>query len=319
MRFDPVLRALRGDAAPQRQAQHALIAVRDEWLADPCAAEVLRALGAYGSGAALADCAPLAAAMRTLRGARAFADGLLDRVVPALRAAPLGIAPFRHVSHRGVSSLLLARAGRAMLMLSAREPACPVPASIAFADGEQHEIVLAGAAQAHLVTLRAVDQGNADLARRTLALRAGSRIALDQAREALVVGRVERRLVVLRLIRGAVRPRPGREFALADGAFRRQASGDIDESRREMMFALLGRMERRDAAPTLAAIARDGAASPHLRWQALRESLALDTAAGFAALGAIARDVTDPLGEQAGVLRAQLVEAHPALGVLENA
>ena len=162
MRFDPVLRALRGDDAPQRQAQHALIAVRDEWLADPCAAEVLRALGAYGSGAALADCAPLAAAMRTLKGARAFADGLLDRVVPALRAAPLGITPFRHVSHRGVSSLLLARAGRAMLMLSAREPACPVPASIAFADGEQHEIVLAGAAQAHLVTLRAVKnpQGN---------------------------------------------------------------------------------------------------------------------------------------------------------------
>ena len=35
------------------------------------------------------------------------------------------------------------------------------------------------------------------------------------------------------------------------------------------------------------------------------------------ALGALG--AADPLGEQAGVLRAQLVETHPALGVLENA
>ena len=55
------------------------------------------------------------------------------------------------------------------------------------------------------------------------------------------------------------------------------------------------------------------AGSPHLRWQALRECLGLDSAIGFAALSAIARRSVDPLAVPAGALRAQLLEAYPQL------
>ncbi len=84
-----------------------------------------------------------------------------------------------------------------------------------------------------------------------------------------------------------------------------------------MMTALLGRMERADAAPVLAAISlRPGEDS--LRWQALRECIVLDTAEGFGALLAIARNAEDRLAGDAGALRAQLVEAHPQLLELEK-
>lgn len=53
--------------------------------------------------------------------------------------------------------------------------------------------------------------------------------------------------------------------------------------------------------------------SPHLRWQALRECLGLDSGAGFAALTGIAQRSDDPLAAPAGALRAQLLEAYPQL------
>jgi hypothetical protein len=76
-------------------------------------------------------------------------------------------------------------------------------------------------------------------------------------------------------------------------------------------------MGRKEAAPTMAEIAR-GAGSDGLRWQALREALALDTAVGFRALSVLARAPDDPLAMPAGALRAQLVEAHPELLSLED-
>jgi hypothetical protein len=82
------------------------------------------------------------------------------------------------------------------------------------------------------------------------------------------------------------------------------------------MLALLGRMGRKDAAPAMAAMARE-AGPENLRWQALREALALDAGEGFRALSGVARAADDPLAMPAGALRAQLVEAHPELLALE--
>lgn len=90
-------------------------------------------------------------------------------------------------------------------------------------------------------------------------------------------------------------------------------------SRQEMMLAILGRMKRTEAAPEMAALAQDKAADESLRWQALRECLALDSGTGFVALAMLARDAADPLCGPAGALRARLVEAHPQLLLLENA
>ena len=103
-----------------------------------------------------------------------------------------------------------------------------------------------------------------------------------------------------------------REYALADGSLVHQAASDPEDSRTELMMALLGRMNRADAAPSIAGIAR-GEGSAALRWQALRECLALDTRSGFEALDAVARDADDPLCSAAAALRARLIETYPQL------
>jgi hypothetical protein len=317
MRIDPQLRALRGDCSPQRDAPDLLFAAREAWRADPRAAAMLRELEAYGEGAPLAECPALAAAVGDRAVAMEPVGAFMEHMLPAMRAQPLGQVPLRQYSGNGVSSLLLARAGRAMLLLTAREAGRVARAAVSFSDGERHELVLAGEAGAQLVRLGEVGPERAQLTSEAIALRAGVSRSPDLSSEALMTERVTRRLVCLRLIRTAQAPRPTREYRLADGAFLHQASGDMRESRHELMLALLGRMGCADAVPAMAEMAREG--SEHLRWQALRECLALDTAAGFRTLCAIALDAADPLAGPAGALRAQLLEAHPVLAQLEQA
>jgi hypothetical protein len=85
-----------------------------------------------------------------------------------------------------------------------------------------------------------------------------------------------------------------------------------------MMLALLGRMKCSEAAPLMAEIGIEQGADS-LRWEALREALALDTAMGFAALCRVARSPLDPLAAPAGALRGQLIETHPQLRAFEEA
>jgi hypothetical protein len=91
-----------------------------------------------------------------------------------------------------------------------------------------------------------------------------------------------------------------------------QAAGSPRDSRLELTAALLGRMGRSDAAPMLAAMAEERV-SAHLRWQALRECLGLDSAAGFATLTLLAGRDDDPLAGPAAALRSQLLETYPQL------
>jgi hypothetical protein len=225
----------------------------------------------------------------------------------------------RHGFDGCASTLLLARSGRAQLILQAREPGEVAFTSASFSDALRYEAVLAGEAQARIVrpTL-----GRAARERpfhhEVLNLRAGTRLALDLSSEALQVLATCGRLVSLRLHRFAAEPEPSREYSLADGTLLQQSAGSIRTSRHEMMLALLGRMEVAAAAPLMAELALEEGDSS-LRWQALRECLALDTAAGFRALVALARRPDDPLAGPAGALRAQLVEAHPQLLSLEIA
>ena len=167
-------------------------------------------------------------------------------------------------------------------MLHACEPGSRSFDTAAFSDAERHEAVLAGEAQARIVRRR----GAVRTARPSSRSRCepGVRLALD-LRERGAAGAARSSGGWSRCGCTARAAIPGRaaNTTLADGALLHQSAGDIRASRHEMMLALLGRMGRAEAAPVMAAIAREpGDAS--LRWQALRECLALDTAAGFAAL-----------------------------------
>ena len=128
--------------------------------------------------------------------------------------------------------------------------------------------------------------------------------------------RIDGALVTLRLQRRRENADVTREYDLTDGALLHQAAGNPRDSRLELMLALLGRMGRGDAAPHMAVLATGNAGSA-LRWQAVRECLALDTQIGFAALATIAARPEDPLSGPAGALRAQLIEAWPQLEELE--
>ena len=129
---------------------------------------------------------------------------------------------------------------------------------------------------------------------------------------AQIYQRVPGALVLLRLQRGDGSSDPSCEYALDDGRLLHQAAASPRDSRLELAVSLLGRMGRSDAVPLLASMAEESG-TPHLRWQALRECLALDSGAGFAALSTIARRSADPLAVPAGALRAQLLETYPQL------
>jgi hypothetical protein len=120
-------------------------------------------------------------------------------------------------------------------------------------------------------------------------------------------------LVSLRLQRRRPQGHVAYEYDLADGRLLHRAAGGMQDSRHALMVNLLGRMGRRDAVPALAALAGETPASDDLRWQALRETLGLDTAQGFRLLCALAARDDDALAPAARALRGQLLEQHPML------
>ena len=177
--------------------------------------------------------------------------------------------------------------------------------------------MLAGTADAELVECRTRKEDGAELRHLRTTLEPGKVICRDASRQALVLREVQGRLVSLRLQRRHERAGITREYALEDGRLLHQSAGNPRDSRIELMMAALGRMGRTDAAPIMAEIARgDGAEA--LRWQALRECLALDTLVGFTALSNIASNPADALSAPAEGLRGQLVSAYPQLAGLAS-
>jgi len=322
MHIAPEIRALIADPALLERAQERHLAALAEWQAGPGGADVLEAFAAFARGADLARCAPLAALFGADgRAAARFAQGLAAALLPALAAEPFGHVPLRHQSTPASATLLLAQEASATLTLVViAGPALakmPAPRSVAFAPAEEWDVVLAGSGEGRLVERLGEELVEGALAQHPLELAPGVALGRDVAREALLVDRVPGSLVLLRLNRRQSGAVPVREHELASGKLIHQAASDPRESRMELAITLLGRMRRADAAPELAAIALEGGRGDSLRWQALRECLGLDTAAGFRALTTLARSVDDPLAVPAGALRAQLLEQYPVLAELE--
>lgn len=318
MIIHPELRALREDDTPQRVAQGQLVEAAQAWRELPQNAAILADLAAFAMSRPLAECPALAALFEEGESqAMRMANGFARDMVRALEAAPLGHLAMRHYADETLCTLLLAQAGNVSLALVATDgeglSARPRATTADFGPRECWEAVLAGHAKAELIECRAVsDGGHADLRRRELSLFPGKVVCRDAARQSLQLRRIEGCLVTLRLQRRHERAGATREYALADGALVHTAAGNPRDSRIELMLAMLGRMGRADAAPMIAAVAQ-GDGSDSLRWQALRECLALDAGAGFAALAAIAVRCGDGLQAPAAALRDQLLAAHPQL------
>ncbi|MEO7383360.1 MAG: hypothetical protein ABIU18_00335, partial [Novosphingobium sp.] len=310
--------ALQADPGLQIAAQESLLTALAAWKAAPGVAAVLANFDQFSSGAALPDLPDLAALFGGGRAeaARAFVAPLLAGWANCLAKEPFGVVPMRHHAGATMATLMLAHAGDCMLNLVAVDglklAAVPAARTASFAPSEVWEVVLAGSGSGRLVERKA----EAIIAH-SLDLAPGLALGREADREALLIDRVDGALLMLRLQRRHDAIQPRREYALEDGRLLRQANATPVESRHEVAVAVLGRMGRSDAAPLLAEIARDENHGNSLRWQALRECLALDTRTGFWTLTAIARAGSDSLAVPAGALRAQLLETYPQLAEVE--
>lgn len=317
MLIRPELQALRVDDAPQRQAQAALREVYDHWRMSGLGLQAEDEVARFASGATLDDLPLLSALFAPEdQSAAQFIGDLIARLLGSLAAEPLSQMPLRYSTDRTFSSLLIARQAAATLVLQVFDGAGlarkPAPVSAVFPPTDTLERVLAGTADAVRVRIVAHRPDGADLVCEPITLQPGSIRHRIGTAEAQLLQRVPAQLVTLKLQRRTSTAQVTREYRLPDGALVHQAAGCPRDSRLELSAALLGRMGRSDAAPLLAAMAEEHG-SISLRWQALRECLALDSAAGFAALCRIACDAGDPLAAQAGALRAQLLESYPQL------
>ena len=314
--------ALRGDDTPQRTAQGALLAAAASWRGRPDVAPVLDALGCYAQGAALAEC-PALAGLFVAGVADAFARGLVATMTAVLADHPLGHIAMRYFTNGTTTTLLLGQAGDTTLSLVAIDGAglarTPPPRSVSFTPTQTTEHVLAGTGEMAFYTREPMPDGlpgQVRLMRSMHAVSEGMVVARDGAVQAAQTLRVSGRLVTLRLQRRTPGAGCMQEYDLGSGQLLHRATTSHTDSRRELMATLLGQMGRGDAVPVLADMAR-GAGVDSLRWQALRACIGLDTAAGFAALVAIANDDADPLTGPAAALRVQLVAAYPQLQELE--
>ena len=317
MEIRPELMALRADDSRQRRTQQRLVAQSAAWRHAGPGAAIEAELPNFARGIRL-DRVPALSALFT-PGSSAAAE-LVETVVNwlliELSTDPLSQVPFRHQCDRSIATLQLARCHGASLALQAVDCAglarkAP-PVSVSFAANDTWDHVLAGAAEVEQVRIVGQGKGGAVLERQRASIAAGTLASRCGQRHSQLLLRVPGVLVTLKLQRSDRSGAPTREYALDDGRLLRQAAGDLRDSRLELTAALLGRMGRTDAAPLLAAMAGEPG-SGHLRWQALRECLGLDSAVGFGVLSEIACRKGDPLGAPAEALRVQLLAAHPQL------
>lgn len=310
--------ALQADPGLQIAAQDGLLAALARWKAADEVAAVLTQFEKFSGGAALPDLPSLAALFggEHAEAARAFVAPLLAAWSQCLVKELFGVVPMRHHAGAHMATLMLAQAGGCMLNLVAIDgvklAGSQLACSASFAPAEVWEVVLQGSGSGRLI-----ERSGATITTHPLTLAPGLALGREAERECLLIDGAAGALLMLRLQRRHHTTSPRREYALDDGRLLRQASATPAESRHEVAVALLGRMGRTDAGPLLAEIARDEGHGDSLRWQALRECLALDTRTGFWTLTAIARAGSDSLAVPAGALRAQLLESYPQLAEVE--
>lgn len=288
-----------------------MVCVAAQWRMNDATAAVLGDLKEYGEGAPLDSLSVLSNLIANQDAARHFVANWAQCLGDGLQRNPLGLVPFRHQRSAGFSNMQLAMSGRAVLSVLVYEKVedeAPAQSAV-FNDAERSAIVIEGKAMARLI--KRPQRAQSPLLQSAVRLCEGSAFFADSMQEARQICGVEDCLVVLQLSRAAVSPRPTCEMRIADGKMLQQSSGDKRTSHHEMAMAVLGAMERTDAAPILAEISDEG--PDHLRWEAMRQALHLDPAIGFGALSQMAGRDDDSLSSQADTLRSKLVKTYPQL------
>jgi hypothetical protein len=308
MQVHPELARLRGVAAPQPRCDAALAA----WRARSEVTAITAALARYDAGEALTALPELSRLTSDHDAAQTLIAGFIAPLIAALRAEPLAQLPLGHSTAPGIARLRLASEGHATLTLAAyARRAHSLPQSMLFEDCAAHELVVAGAGRAAVHRLH---EGR--LASEERALAPGTRLTRDGPDTARQIIAVTRPLLVLQLTREPAHPAPSREVALTDGRLLKTISGCKRTSQQLMALAVLGALGHRPALDEMTRLARDIGADRDLRWEALRQCLALDAARGLALLATLAGDGGDTLNAPSAALHRQLLARRPDLAAL---
>jgi len=280
-----------------------------KWFARADTSAIRGDLAQFSAGADLATLDALGDLLGCHDTAKNFVQAFAVHFVASLRDAPLGEAPFQHRSSEGFLRLQLMREGRALLSLCTydrvSDPAEPDHAR--FADYEAHEIVIAG--EARCMCHRLGESG--ELTTHRTDLSAGERIVRRPRQDARQIVAVERSLSVLQLTRTRPRPAPTCEHRLSDGKLVQRSSGDRQASEDVMALGVLGALGDGRSVPQMREVALDAFRDRDVRWEAVRQVIAMDARAGIALLTELGPP--DPLAVPAEALRDQLCASHPTL------
>jgi hypothetical protein len=304
----------------------ALDTARRIWLARPDTVAVRRALERYAHGAVLSQCSVLRDLMVDRPTGLGLVETLITPVSNALKLDPMSEAPFRFRVSRGFARLELLRHEGASLNLAVYEPlerkneaassfsASPfstsnVSTSVIFSDREVHELVLAGKGSGFIYR----HTGEGALSSEARLWSAGDTIRCTDHGQTREILQVERALLLLELAREPQRPAPVREVALDTGETLRTASGDKSASEAMMALSVLGTLGDDSALEVMECMALKREEAPDLRWEAVRQALALDARRGLDLLGRLAAGGPDPLAQPALSLRARLLQEQPEL------
>ncbi|AOL94377.1 hypothetical protein [Porphyrobacter sp. LM 6] len=308
MQINPELVRLRSEPAPQPATDAALA----RWRASPDVVAVSAALAQWQTGVPLAALPALARLVSDLSAASCFAEAFIAPLLGALTDEPLAQLPLGFSAAPGMARLRLlghARAGLSLTVLAPRPRSVP-PAAL-FEDGEAHEIAIAGAGQVLVHHLSANG-----LESHEIACVPGTKLARLGTRDARQIIAITRPLVLLQLTCEAARPEPSREIALADLRLLKTISGCKRTSQQMMALGVLGALGHRSALATMTGLAEDPQATRDLRWEALRQTLALDASEGLALLTRLAERADDAIGAPAAALRRDLLATRPDLAAL---
>ncbi len=294
-------------------AQLSRAAALTAWREAYCGPKLQAELGAFAQGQSLPETPQLAELFsHNTSAATELVRGLVAALVGDLRGEPDHSVPIRHFLNDQLAMLILLRSGTALLSLQVvQRCATDLPGTAVFSPVEAYEHVLTGSGRA--VRLDRLQVGGVTVIGQTpLDLCGGVITVCMDSQQTQIITRVDQALLALRLQRAWPGCEPARLIDLQSGCVVQQAAGNLADTRLELAAAVLGAMDRSDAAPGLA-VAALGTRSPAARWQAVRAALTLDSRAGFSALAAMAARRDDPLAGPAQALCQQLSAAWPQL------
>lgn len=315
MYLHPAIAALRSDPISQRRTKAAMADTLADWHNGRDIAAIAEELSRYAAGDCLSQLSALRALVSDLGEAQRFLNAFTEHFMDALEREPLGEIPFRHGGNDGFFRMQILQRGGGVLSLMVYEPIerSQEPQAALFADCTTHEIVVAGSARGVCHDIIETRPGSAAITSKAVRWSTGDIIAQTAQRQSRQIVEVSQSLVVLQLSRAPVQPLPTREYRLCDGALIHSVSGDKRASEKIMALCVLGAMGEARALPVLSDTALNRSHDPDLRWEAVRQSIALDAAAGMALLKVLEERGNDPLSGPAGELRDQLCRAHPGL------